>query len=90
MGTSMIRTRTHTRTHTEVEFSNPFLICDQCGERVSSWHDPQQCGCDQEGWHNLPCEHRAGVTSECYSWGPVDGCLCQEILGRTPHPGATP
>lgn len=79
-------TVTHTRTHVFVEFANPFLACDTCGQRVPKWHDPDRCGCGEEGWENRPCGHQAGVTSVCPSWGPVDGCLCAEILGEVPHP----
>jgi hypothetical protein len=79
-------TATHTRTHVFVEFANPFLACDACGRRVPEWHSPEQCGCGQEGWENEPCGHQAGVTSACPSWGPVDGCLCAEILGSVSHP----
>jgi len=76
---------THTRTHVHVTFADPYLTCDQCGEWVDAWHDPQQCGCDDSGWQLLPCGHQAGTTSVCPSWGPVDGCRCQEQLGSVPH-----
>lgn len=77
-------TRTHTRVHVFVEFADPFLICDQCGIRVTAWHDNTRCGCDASFW-NVPCEHKAGVTTECPSWGPVAGCECAEHLGYVPH-----
>jgi hypothetical protein len=76
---------THTRTHVYITFANPYLTCDQCGQPVTGWHDPERCGCDESGWRNRPCDHRAGVTSVCPSWGPVDGCQCQEHLGHLPH-----
>lgn len=76
---------THTRTHVYVTFANPFLTCDQCGDFVPRWHDPARCGCNREGWENMPCEHEAGTTSVCSTWGPVDGCLCQRTYGEVPH-----
>lgn len=81
----MAATYTYTRTHVQVTFANPYLTCDQCGLRAVGWHDDQRCGCNETSW-NEPCGHdRAGVTSVCPSWGPVDGCLCREILGHVPH-----
>ena len=78
-------TRTHTRTHVNISFANPFLVCDQCQQPVPAWHNPDRCGCGGGGWQNLPCGHQAGVTSVCPSWGPVDGCTCQQALGHVPH-----
>jgi hypothetical protein len=80
----MAITRTHTRTHTEVTFANPHLVCDQCKKPVPAWHDNDKCGCDESFW-NEPCGHKAGMTSVCPSWGPIDGCRCQESLGRVDH-----
>jgi hypothetical protein len=79
--------RTHTRTHTEIRFANPYLICDQCRRPVPAWHDPDKCGCNPEafGFWNEPCGHRAGTASVCPSWGPVDGCQCAEVLGSVEH-----
>jgi hypothetical protein len=76
-------TVTHTRTHVHIEFANPFLVCDRCGVSVPAFHDRERCGCDDPAW-NIPCGH-IGVHSVCPSWGPVDGCLCLEILGHVPH-----
>lgn len=76
---------THTRTHVFVAFANPYLACDECKQPVRSWHDPDKCGCDQEGFQNRPCGHQAGATSACPSWGPVDGCQCREHFGHVPH-----
>ena len=83
-------TATHTRTHVYVKFANPFLVCDTCRDPVWGFHDPTKCGETPEGWFfgrdwNMPCEHRAGVTSVCPSWGPVDGCRCLAHLGYVPH-----
>lgn len=77
-------TSTHTRTHVTITFANSYLTCDQCSEWVTGWHDSDRCGCDASFW-NEPCGHRAGVTSACPSWGPVDGCQCMEHLGHVPH-----
>lgn len=79
-------TRTHTRTHVEVTFADPYLRCDRCMARVVGWHDPDQCGPGCDGpTVNLPCGHKAGVTTVCPSWSPVGGCHCQEFLGHVPH-----
>ncbi|KAF2774630.1 hypothetical protein [Streptomyces sp. OM5714] len=80
-------TRTHTRTHVFVSFANPFLVCQLCRQPVPRWHNNSRCGCAEEPW-NEPCSHNAGVTSVCPSWSPVDGCQCQEQLGRVDHPPA--
>lgn len=67
----------HTRTHTYIGFASPHLVCDQCGQPVPKWHSDDSCGCDTPAY-NLPCGHRAGSTSVCPSWSPVDGCTCPE------------
>ena len=90
----MTVTRTHTRTHTEITFANPYLHCLTCKKPVPAWHDPEQCGpgCELEAL-NLPCEHVAGVTSACPSWSPVGGCQCQQQFGAVDHapaPEVTP
>lgn len=73
---------TYTRTHTRIEFANPYLVCTQCERPVSAWHNPEACGCSA-ATRNLPCQHTAGVRDTCPSWSPVDGCLCP--AGATPH-----
>ncbi len=78
-------TRTYVRTHVFVTFANPYLTCDKCEQPARSWHDPDQCGCGESGFQNQPCEHQAGVTSTCPSWGPVDGCQCLQHLGHVSH-----
>lgn len=76
---------TFTRTHVDTEFANPYLRCDGCTQWVSAWHNNTACGCD-ETWWNEPCGcQRAGVTSACPSWNPVDGCTCVRINGRVSH-----
>ena len=68
---------THTRTHVTIDFADPYLICDGCKKPVTGWHDEDECGCE-DGWWNEPCGcPKAGVTSTCPSWGPVDGCTCE-------------
>lgn len=73
---------THTRTHVEITFANPFLYCDECERPVPSWHDSESCGCDETGWENLPCGHTAGIHSVCPTWSPVGGCECVTESGR--------
>jgi hypothetical protein len=65
---------TYTRTYTRITFANPFLRCDECGGGVDAMRSDTNA--------NLPCGH-LGVTSECPSWGPVDGCTCSpaHIIG---------
>jgi hypothetical protein len=67
-----------TSKHVQIGFANPFLICNECKEKVPYWHDPNRCGpkCN-DPFYNFPCEHTADVTSICPSWGPVDGCRCK-------------
>jgi hypothetical protein len=69
---------THTRTHVLIGFANPHFICEECRGKVLYWHNPERCGCDEEGFFNSPCEHKAGVISKCSTWDPVDGCSCEE------------
>lgn len=64
-----------TRTHILIGFANPFLICEECGERVPYWHDPNRCGCD-DIMYNSPCGHKLGTLGICPSWSPVNGCNC--------------
>lgn len=76
---------THTRVHVNVMFSDPYLACDACHAWVTGWHDNDRCGCAGTFW-NVPCGcTRAGVTSRCPSWSPVDGCRCREHLGYVLH-----
>lgn len=75
---------TYTRVHTHVTFADPFLVCDECRNRVTGFHDPEHCGCTGD-FHLLPCNHVAEPVSTCPSWSPVDGCRCQEHLGHVPH-----
>lgn len=80
-----VLTHTFTRTHVYIDFADPYLVCGKCDQWVTSWHDNDQCGCDGRWW-NEPCGcSHAGVDSMCPSWGPVDGCRCQEHLGYVPH-----
>ena len=72
-------THTRTRTHPAITPANPFLVCKQCGGQVEAFHD-DQCGCDESGGPLLlmPCFHRSDYDDTCPSWGPVDGCQCEE------------
>ncbi|MFM9703636.1 hypothetical protein [Streptomyces galilaeus] len=81
---------THTRVHTYITFANPHLVCEQCRQPATRWHDRHKCGCDTRSWID-PCGHNAEAVSVCPSWSPLDGCLCQEFLGRVDHaPAPTP
>lgn len=77
-------TTTHTRTHVYVTFANPYLICDLCRAWVTRWHNNDKCVCPEECWLE-PCSHNAEAVSACPSWSPVDGCQCQQHLGRVDH-----
>lgn len=72
----------HARVHARITFANPFLRCDECDGPVPEWHDSESCGCDEDGWENLPCGHRAAIHSACTTWSPVGGCECLDALGR--------
>jgi hypothetical protein len=67
---------THTRTHVFVTTADPYLLCAQCREWATGYHDGARCGCDEPGWQNQPCGHQAEMVTACPSWGPVDGCRC--------------
>ena len=82
-------TVTHTETHNVVTPANPFLVCGTCRKPVESFHNERSCGCGDDGRLQLfPCEHHSDYVDTCPSWGPVDGCQCQEHLGHVPHPVA--
>jgi hypothetical protein len=59
---------TYVKTYTKIGFANPHLRCDDCGAPVAAMRSDTHA--------NLPCGCGADVTSECPSWGPVDGCFC--------------
>lgn len=73
---------TYVRTHNTITPANPYLRCCACGARVEYWMG--------ERLTNKPCGHQADFESVCPSWGPVDGCQCQEHLGHVPHSAPTP
>lgn len=78
-------THTFTRTHVYITFANPYLVCSECLQRATGFHDGERCGCD-DGYWLMPCEHRhSGALDICASWGPVDGCTCMEAFGEIPH-----
>ena len=87
-----VRTVTHTRTHNAIHPANPFLSCQVCHKRVEAFHDHEGCGCPEShgGPLLMPCFHRSDYDDLCPSWGPVDGCQCQEYLGHVPHPAVLP
>lgn len=64
-----------------IEFADPFKRCRRCGEWVDAY-DPA-CG------EVLPCGHARGYLDVCPSWGPVDGCGCEQ-MGLPPHPRRDP
>lgn len=74
----------HTRVHVSTSFANPYLTCGECHQRATGFHQYEQCGCQSGNWL-LPHRHDASADSVCPSWGPVDGCLCQEFLGQVSH-----
>ena len=79
---------THTTIHTfNVEhYANPFLVCNECERSVTGYIivTDEYASDHIENWANYPCLH-IGITSQCPSWSPVDGCRCQEHLGSVEH-----
>lgn len=71
------------RTHTYITLANPHLVCLVCRQPVRRWHDGEQCGCQVGSWL-VPCQHVTDVTSVCPTWGPVDGCQCDEKHEEVP------
>ncbi len=59
----------------KVDFANPFLKCSKCTRRVKYAVNLHSDGPVRLG----PCSHKAAAVSECMSWGPVDGCVCDEF-----------
>jgi hypothetical protein len=79
----MTFTRTHT--HTVTEFADPYLRCNTCGNHVTGYITiNEEKRCDHEG-NLVPCGHPAGISSDCPSWSPVDGCHCLKHLGKVDH-----
>lgn len=76
---------TYTRTHVEISFANPHLMCTACGAQVTRWHKPSACGCRERTW-NSPCGCSADTESLCPAWSPVDGCACLKTYGVVGHP----
>lgn len=79
-------TRTRTRTHVWVDLANPYLVCEGCGAPVARFHDHERCGCGEAELDRHECGG-LGTVSVCPSWGPVDGCQCERVLGRVDHGG---
>lgn len=78
---------TFTFTYTVEKYANPFLTCEECGRRAEGYVVAPGHEKDFDNW---PCEHRAPITSTCPSWGPVDGCTCQQVFGHVPHEARHP
>ena len=76
---------TRTYTYTTILYADPYLVCDECGDRAAGYMigPVPDAELDHANW---PCEHKAGITSLCPSWSPVDGCQCVEHLGAVDHP----
>lgn len=77
---------TDTHTHIIVDFSSPYLRCDQCGGKVEgyvSYHNSVE-ECEHRG-QNVPCGHECGFDEVCPTWSPVTGCNCKEQLGEVKH-----
>lgn len=58
-----------------IDFADPYKTCDECAGWIT--------GIGGEAL--VPCGHHATYTDQCPSWGPVDGCSCQEHLGYVSH-----
>lgn len=59
----------------KTEFANPYLRCTKCTRRVKYAVNLNAAGPIRMG----PCLHQAAAVSTCMSWGPVDGCVCDEF-----------
>lgn len=80
-----VLTHTFTRTHNAIYFADPYKQCEKCGQWVDG-------AIDAPGpMIVIPCEHQAHYRDVCPSWGPVDGCTCDEFGfqhdKRAPVPG---
>lgn len=51
-----------------VRFTNPYLACRACGQRVHAWRLPQR--------QALPCGHHGLLRTLCLTYSPVGGCGC--------------
>jgi hypothetical protein len=70
---------THTTVYTVTVPANPYLTCIACGNRVEGFYD-------KPGPVELyPCGHVSDYADNCPSWGPVDGCTCDDALGYHAH-----
>lgn len=75
-------TVTHVSTYNKVKYADHYVVCGACGGWVTGHLNmPEGHGIDLV----MPCEHDRGSRDVCPSWGPVDGCQCQEHLGFVPH-----
>lgn len=64
-----------------IPFADPYTVCNECGGWITGY---RAIGATRK-LVTVPCEHECGYESVCPSWSPVDGCCCQEHLGRVPH-----
>lgn len=66
--------------HPTVRFADPYKLCRTC----HTWID----GYVRTGGPGLeplvPCGHRSAYRDVCPSWGPVDGCTCDEFNAQHP------
>lgn len=73
--------------HTSTSFTRPFIICGECKEPVTGWHEPTDCALKPctVGGYAVPCGHFAEVINACLTWDRDNGCQCLEQLGEVPH-----
>lgn len=75
----MTSTHTYVAVYNEIRFADPYNVCLACGGWITGV-------LDKPGrMLVMPCEHDLGFKGVCPSWGPVDGCWCEEVFGRVAH-----
>ena len=62
-----------------IRFADPFLVCADCYQRVIGFRWGNNL--------NYPCGHHTSIMHTCPSWGPVDGCTCNEPASDHYTPG---
>jgi len=75
---------TATRTYTVERYADPFIRCDECGKRAEGFVVDPHPDSEIDG-ANWPCGHKAAADTVCPSWSPVNGCQCEEHLGKVEH-----
>lgn len=73
---------THTRVHTTITFANPHLICMECGQPATGYHNSHYCGCGAAWWLH-PCRHQADTRNANILWSPTE----EETDRDRAHPG---